>query len=146
MGRRLVSVVLLAGVAACGDPTIVVPEVLSVVTVLPSHGATGVGIDVQPLIYFSSPLKDTTAAARALSLDCLGTPPCASAAGQGCLADPVVASTVTFEVNQVAHIVPDPALQGNVCYAINIAAGIDAADSDIGPLPLDIRSAFETTP
>jgi hypothetical protein len=146
MARKLVVVTLLVGVAACGDPSIVVPEALSIVTVLPSHGATGIATDVDALVYFSSPLKDTTAAGHMLSIDCLGAPPCNSPTASGCVGTTTVASTASFEINQVAHVVPDAVLLKNTCYEINIGAGIEAADSNIGPLPVDVRSAFETTP
>ena len=146
MARRLASILLLVGAAACGDPTIVVPEVLGIVTVLPSHGATDIATDVQALVYFSSPLKDTTAAARELTMECLGTPPCSSPVTSGCPADPAVSAAVTFELNQVAHIAPDATLWRNTCYGINVGAGIEAADKDVGPLPLEVHSAFETTP
>ena len=146
MTRRLVSVLMLVGVAACGEPEIVVPEVLSIVTVLPSHGATGVSTSVEALVYFSSAVKDATVATEELEVACLGRAPCADASGTGCAADPTVATTVTFEINQVAKLRPDVALTTNMCYGITISAGIEAADKNTGPLPVAIRSVFQTAP
>ena len=146
MVRRLASVLLLLGVGACGDPTIMVPGVLSVVTVLPSHGATGISPSVEALVYFSSAVKSPTAAAEQLELDCLGVPPCGSANVATCVGNAFVSTTVTFEINQVAKLKPDLSLTTNMCYGITVGAGIEAADNNIGPLPIDIHSAFETTP
>jgi hypothetical protein len=141
MVRRLASVLLLVGVAACGEPEIVVPEVLSIVTVLPSHGAADVSPDVEALVYFSSPVKNASAATEELAIECLGQAPCETADPADC-AD--VVSTVTFEINQVAKIKPNVILATNTCYGITIGAGIEAADKNVGRLPLAIRSDFKT--
>ena len=133
-------------VVACGDPEIVVPDVLSVVTVLPAHGSADISVDVEALVYFSHTVADSTAAAASLSIDCLGDPPCDVPTSPGsCPA--TTAATVVFEPNgQAAHINPDAPLVANTCYAIIIAQGIEASDPEVGPLPVDIRPSFFTRP
>lgn len=141
-----VGVAVATCVAACGDPEIIVPDILLVITVLPAHGSADISVDVEALVYFSHAVADTTGAAASLSVECLGDPPCATPTSPGnCPA--TTAATVVFEPNgQTAHIVPDAALAGNTCYAVVIAQGIEASDAEVGPLPVDIRSSFYTRP
>ncbi|MBI5510884.1 MAG: Ig-like domain-containing protein [Deltaproteobacteria bacterium] len=147
MWRMSVAVVTLVLGAGCGQPEVVVPEVLSIVSVLPAHGSIDIGPSVEALVYFSAPVKDAAAAAADVSLDCLGRAPCETAAVQGCPgASATVAVTTTLEVNQVVHLKPDAALAADTCYVIAIGAGIEAATSDVGPLPIEVRSSFQVRP
>jgi len=145
MWRSLASVLVLSCAAACGDPEIVVPDVLSV-TFLPPQGSIGISTDMEALVYFSHAIQTPTAVQGALSMVCLGSPPCAAENGQGCSADPTVATTITFELNQVAHVKPNQLLTANTCYSIRAAAGVEANDKNVGPLPVDFHSAFQTAP
>jgi hypothetical protein len=137
----LVGLVVLFG-SACGDPEIIVPELLAV-DILPSHGAVEISVDVEALAIFSHDVADTATAAQAISLECLGSPPCASPTSPG--GCPATSATVTFESNnKVARVAPNAQLARNTCYAIVIAQGVEAQDANVGPLPADIRSSFYT--
>jgi len=143
VSRGLVVGATLALVAACGDPEVIVPETLGIVTILPTHGAADVQNDVVSYVYFSHSVADASAAARAINLECLGGAPCTNPVTSTCVAPSV---TVAFEDagNQVASLTSSTALLDDTCYAIVVSAGIEAADSNVGPLPVDIRSAFKT--
>ncbi len=130
---------------SCGDPAVVVPETLAVVTILPTHGASDVVADVVPLVYFSQSVGDTAAAAAAVDLACLGAPPCSSPTAATCVA-PLIAVTFEDARAQVATITPSAPLLDDTCYAIVVGEGIEAQDSDIGPLPVEVRSSFKTRP
>lgn len=141
--RSSIAAVTTLGLLACGDPEIIAPETVAVVTILPTHGASDVEPDIIPLVYFSTPIGDTAGAAAAVKLTCLGAPPCSSPTAATCVT-PV--ATVVFEDarSQVATIRASAPLLDDTCYAIVVGSGIEAADADVGPLPVEIRSSFKT--
>jgi len=127
--------------AACGDPEIVVPDVLSV-TIMPAHGSIDISRDVEVLAYFSHPVADPAAAADQMSLQCLGAPPC-SAPSSTCTG--TTETTVTFEANaQSAHLAPTVSLLATTCYRVSVGKGIKAGDPNVADLPVDITPVFVT--
>jgi len=149
MTRRFVclgvGVVLVASVA-CGDPEIVVPGTLGV-EFLPPHGSVEISVDVEGLIAFSHEVKSPGEAVKMIELGCLGSPDPV----RGCLApEPTdcpatTSATVTFDESGFeARVTPDASLQTNTCYFYTVAKGIEATDNNVGPLPADRRSAFQT--
>jgi len=132
--------------AACGEPEVVVPNVLQVVAILPNHGATDIGTAVEGRVYFSHQLKSAVAASTRVALTCLGTPPCNTPVQSGCGSVAEVPADISFEVDQVAHLAPADPLGVNLCYRLSVTAGIEAADADVGPLGVTVLSDFQTTP
>ena len=133
--------------SACGDPQIVVPDVMTIVALLPSHGSTLVAPNVQALAYFSHPAASSAEVVGAFSLQCLGAPTngtCAQPDDTACsVAEP--AATVTYDATtQVARLVPANPLQDNTCYVLIVSAGVESSEPNVGPLPVDVRSAFQT--
>jgi hypothetical protein len=127
---------------ACGDPEIIVPDLLSV-DILPSHGAVDISIDVEATVVFSHAVGDADAAAQSVSLACLGLPPCASPTSPSSC--PGTSATVTFDSGgRVARVAPDAPLARSTCYAVVVAQGVEANDANVGPLPADVRSSFYT--
>ena len=148
MTRRVQSLglgVVLAASVACGDPEIVVPGVLSV-EFYPPNGSIGISTNVEGLIAFTHEVADVDAAAAAIELTCLGFPNgtsgCLEPAG-GCTG--TTSATVEFAPSGMeARVAPDPPLDNGTCYAYRVAGGIEAAAKNVGPLPSDRRSAFQT--
>ncbi len=137
---RATLMTLFVALAACGDPEFIVPDVLHVLTILPSHGAL-VGSDVEPVVYFSHTVADTKDAAADISLGDLGAPPCSAAATRT-----PVDITVAFAGGKVAHLVTSAPLNVDRCFSIDVGSGIEAEDSDVGPHPVEVRSLFQTRP
>lgn len=119
------------------------PEVLTVLHVQPTHGSVDISTQVQPYVYFSHPVADTAAAGSRLRLGCLGGPPCSSPNTGACSAAPSV--SVVFGADaQVARLVPATSLQAATCYVVIVESQIEAAGGEVGPLPVEIRAAFQT--
>jgi hypothetical protein len=148
MNRRLLCLlILLTGGTACVDPEIVVPDVMTVVALLPSHGSVDIGVDVQPLIYFSHEAASQAEAEASFSLSCLGAPAlgsCNSPNATTCLQADVDATVDYDTVAQVARLTPTAPLQATTCYVLVVAAGLEASLGNVGPLPVEIRSSFIT--
>jgi hypothetical protein len=140
LGKGL-GMILLTSLVACGDPEIVVPDVLSV-DFHPPHGSVDISVDVQGLLFFTHPVADPAVAASGISLECLGTPnPTCASPISGCS----TSARVTFEPgNFEARVVPNASLQSNTCYVFKVAGGIEALDEHVGALPSERRSAFNT--
>jgi hypothetical protein len=137
-------------IAACGDPEIIVPDVLSIVAILPSHGAIDVGPNTDALVYFSHAVAAPETLGDKITIECLGTAasasatPCATPAFAGCLAA-LVATEVDYRPDArlalVTHAAP---LQATTCYALQVESGIASTEDEVGELPATIRSSFET--
>ena len=130
---------------ACGDPEVILPDVLRVVTILPGHGQVDVREDVEAYVYFSHPVADIDAASRAIDLECLGAPPCTAPVADGCT-QPVVSVSFDDGSAKVARIVPSEPLASDTCYVTVVSEGIEAADPDVGALPVEVRASFQTRP
>ena len=142
------AVLAAAWLAGCVTAEITVPDVMTVVAILPSHGAGDIDLDVQPLVYFSHTAFDAGTVERGLTLECVGsadpTVGCAAPDSTGC-GTTQVATTVTYDGStQVARLVPDTPLAGGTCYVLVVAAGIDTTEPEVGPLPVEVRSSFRT--
>jgi hypothetical protein len=147
MSRWLAPSFVLATLAACGEPQIIVPDVMTVVALLPTHGSSGVDLGVEPLVYLSHRAASTSQMEASFTLACLGAAvadSCGEPSAAACSSaqPPVVVSYDDAE--QVARMVPDSALDGDTCYALTVAAGVEALESDVGPLPVDLTSEFRT--
>ncbi len=149
MRRRLIPVVLFVALcsSSCGEPQIVVPDVMTIVALLPTHGSTGVGIEVQPLLYLSHTAASASAVEAGFTLTCLGAAvadSCGEPYELACTdANPLV--VVAYDATgQVARLVPDALLQPDTCYLLVVAAGIEANDANVGALPVDVESSFRT--
>ncbi|MFC1612081.1 hypothetical protein ACFL6C_14050 [Myxococcota bacterium] len=129
---------------ACGDPEIVVPSVLSV-DFYPPHGSVDISVGMQGLIAFSHQVADRDEAVNQIGLSCLGSPnpTCAAPTSEDCGDMP--RTTVTVAPGEMeAHVSLDDNLELNRCYVFQVAAGIEAAENNVGPLPNDRRSMFRT--
>lgn len=130
--------------AGCGDPEIVVPEVLSV-DFYPPHGSVQIALDVQGLLEFTHEVADPDDAASKIALACLGTPAptCATPELTGCPA--TTSAAVTFAPGSMeARVTPATALANNTCYVFTVEVGIEAKAKNVGALPSPRRSAFQT--
>lgn len=145
MRKHGIELALAAALVGCGDFEIVVPDVLSA-EVVPTHGSVEVSRDVEIFVYFSAPVADREAALDDIELQCLGAPPCQTPSSSACsVRFPVL--TRSFDgPNQTARLVPDTSLQANTCFVVRVQAGIEAADVDVGAIPAEIRSSFQTRP
>ncbi len=135
--------VLLLALFGCGDFEIVVPDVLSA-TVVPSHGSVEVSRDVELFVYFSAPVADRDSALDDIELQCLGSPPCQQPTASACSVDFPVLTRSLDGPNQTARLVPDTSLQVNTCFVVRVQAGIEAADPNVGAIPVEVRSSFQT--
>lgn len=141
--RRLfvLAVVLLA---ACGDdPVVNVPETMGVVATFPTHGSVDIATDTQAYVYFSHPVRDAGAVQTALTLQCVGAPPCSTPSASACTAQPAVSVTVSAD-RYSARVNPGQPLAATMCYALVISAGIASADDNVSALPSELRTAFQT--
>ena len=144
MGRGSIALVVAAWITGCGDPEIIVPEILSV-DFYPPHGSVQISVDVQGLVVFTHELAEPTSAAAEISLVCLGTPTtsCAAPEPRGCPAS--TTATVTFDPGGMeARVAPGASLAANTCYAFLVNAGLEAESNDVSPLPNERRPAFRT--
>lgn len=142
MGLGLVFV--MGVVAGCGDPQIVVPQVLSVVTILPSQGSTDITPTVEGLIYFSHPLASPETLADHVSLNCLGAPPCSQPDATSCATQ---AAQVTLSYDSTAfvvHVLPQAPLAASTCYQYVVGAGLTSSEKNVAPLPGEVDSSFQT--
>ena len=149
MGRHLIPRAVWVGLACtmigCGDPEIVVPEVLAV-DLYPPHGSVEIAVNVQGLVYFSHEVADPEVANQGISLECVGTPSpsCATPIDTPCATAPVSAA-VAFEPGAMeARITLGQDLESNLCYVYRVNGGIEAKDKNVGPLPNDRRAVFQT--
>lgn len=146
--RTLLTLGLISCTAACGDPEIIVPDVMTIVALLPTHGSTNVSTDVETKVYFSHAPTGVATVSERITVNCLGSPDssgsCASPNSSSCLtASPP--KTVTYDsAAQLAQLLPTSPLQSNICYVIVVSAGIESSERNVGPLPVDVRSSFRT--
>ncbi|OGQ90171.1 MAG: hypothetical protein A2289_19935 [Deltaproteobacteria bacterium RIFOXYA12_FULL_58_15] len=129
---------------ACGEPDITVPEVMSV-DFYPPNGSVAISVDVQGLLAFSHEVADPSAAAREISLTCLGSPSpsCLTPNEAGCTA--TAQANVIFEPSGMqARVTATSSLLSNACYLYQVNGGVEAADDAVGDLPSDRRSVFRT--
>lgn len=134
--------VLLSTAWACGEPEIRVPELLTVVTLVPSHGTRDVTPDAQGVVFFSHPIPgDTTD--DAFVLECLGVPPCASPTGT-CTASRIQLQAVLEPGRQVVRLTPVVSMDSNRCYRYTVFEGMTSTDEDVGKLPVAVRATFQT--
>ena len=130
---------------ACGDFEIVVPDVLSA-EVVPAHGSVNVSRDVEIFVFFSTGVADRDSALDDIVLECLGTPPCQQPTRSGCLIELPVLTRSFDGASQTARLVPDTSLQADTCFVVRVEEQIEAADANVGPIPAEIRSSFQTIP
>ena len=139
----VIAVALLA--PACGDPEIVVPEVMGIVALFPGHGQIDVDPEVEVLAYFSHRASSEAEVTSAVSLACAGAPPCSEPNPTGCASSGAVSATVTYDpAGQLARLTPDAELESSRCYVVTIGSGLAAADDNVAPLPVDVRASFLT--
>ena len=117
---------------SCGDPHVVLPQTLQVVTIEPPHGAMGIDPAVQVAVVFSHPLPASTHLETYFTL--------ALAATQVAVVTTPTLATDGYTVT----LVPAQALEAATSYSITIAAGLSSSVADIAPLPTAIRSQFTT--
>ncbi len=133
--------------AGCGEPTILIPDTMRVIAVAPSHGTVNVSVDVNAFMFLSHEPQSPTDAAAAVTIRCLGTPDedraCNAPLALGCPAVQT-ASSVYESGGGFIRVAPSAPLQANTCYVVSITEGVEAADANVGPLPVTVRSAFQT--
>ncbi len=134
----------LVSLGACGQPELIVPDIMSIVAILPSGGSVNISTDVQPAVYFSHPAADAEQVKSSLHLTCLGSPPCTAPTADACGAAAVDAVQSYESANQLGRLAPASQLDSNMCYAFVIDKGVAAEDSAVGSLPVQIRAVFQT--
>ena len=146
--RTLLALGLMSCTVGCGDAEIIVPDVMTIVAILPTHGSADVSTDVEALVYFSHAASNAGTVLEHIGLSCLGGPDasdsCASPSGS-CSLSAEPPATVTYDsATQVAKVVPLTQLESNSCFVLVVAAGIESSERNVGPLPVDVRSSFRT--
>ncbi|MEM6733213.1 MAG: Ig-like domain-containing protein, partial [Myxococcota bacterium] len=130
-------------IVGCGDFEIVVPDPLSA-TIVPQHGSIDTSRDVDVFVFFSEPVADRDSALDDIEVRCLGAPPCQQPTSSACTVELPALARSFDGANQTARLVPDTPLQANTCFLITVQAGIEAADSNTGAFPVEVRSSFQT--
>jgi hypothetical protein len=118
---------------ACGDPQIILPQTLQIVTVAPPHGAIGIGVSVQVAVVFAHPLAPETDLGQVFGLS---------------LFDSGVAVVTTNTLSDDRYSVtltPAQPLTRATTYVIEIKAGLESSDNQVDPLPSAVRSSFTTS-
>ena len=135
--------------ASCGEPTLIIPDTMRVISVAPSHGSINVSVDVNAFVFLSHDPALADDAAAAVEMRCLGTPEpergCNAPVAAGCPG--TLRTSALFESGgSSVRVIPDTALQADTCYVLTVSQGIEAAEANVGGLPATVRSAFQTAP
>lgn len=131
---RLLFPLLSLGLAACGDPAVILPETLGIVAFAPSHGAVGIDPQVAAAVVFSHPLPADAPLDLHLRLERVA---------------PVQELVVALSLSEDRYAVlldPQDTLAPANSYRLWVGAGLAAEDPDVRPLPVDVAATFTTSP
>lgn len=145
MSLRFLVALAAMSAGACGEPEIVVPDVLTIVSIQPGHGTIDVAPETEGLVYFSHDVAEPALLDAKISIECLGTPPCSAPDGNGC--GPALPTTVLYppegRLARVTHVTP---MSADTCYVLAVESGIASSEEQVGALPVTVRASFKTAP